>query len=224
MENFFGKLKEWFKTEVATPQKDEEDSSFYDNAIKRRVVNIMLTDRISDEIRKMVVSGSGCGFIALLRVILHLNSDIVSNRKKQIEFIESFQKEFRSLDAELGPDDLVRFCEQNNLGVKIIALHYSVDLGSSQEIWDAISSKGKIKVDFPVREFDPDQFSLTLEANQVAILGLEKRTNQGIVAHYLCSDPNEILSKINPGGDLDLGKYLSKGYKFSDVVVFEKKQ
>ena len=51
---------------------------------------------------------------------------------------------------------------------------------------------------------------------------LEKRTENGIEGHYLCSDENEIITRVNPGGMADLRKYLSQGFKISDVLVFEK--
>ncbi len=86
-----------------------------------------------------------------------------------------------------------------------------------------MSSFGQVEVDFPLFPFRPELFRLTLEPNQIAIIGLERRTENGTVeSHYLCSDRSEIFAGINSGGISELRKCLSEGFEFSDVIVFEK--
>jgi len=219
MNRIFESIVRNFKKKEKEPFIEPTSAS---ERLKKRMENVLLTDTVSDEIKTMVESGSGCGFIALLRLLRHLDSPIFTNRIKRNEFIKKFKTKFNSLDADLGPSDLIRFCEENSLGVNLTAFYFANNLGSEKDILDEMSSFGEVPIDFPVTIFNPENFELILEENQVAILGLEKRTENGIEGHYLCSDENEIITRVNPGGMADLRKYLSQGFKISDVLVFEK--
>jgi len=205
-----------------TKPTEHTDVASESSPLREKAENVFITDRLSDEIKRMIDSGSGCGFIALLRVMRHLNSSIFSNRENQTKFITSFRQEFGTIDADIGPSDLIRLCKTNNLDINLARYYYNENLGNRKDMEDELSSLGTIPIDFPIYEFHSGPFELILEPFEVAILGVERRTNEGIDAHYLCSDSHEFLLGVSPGGINDLKKYLSLGYKISDVLVFER--
>lgn len=188
--------------------------------LRRRMQDVLLLDRLSDEIKKMIDDQSGCGFTSLLQILRFVDSPILKDRKQQEKLIQVFKEMFGSLSADLVPADIVKFCKSYDLGINIIKFYYDWNLGSQEDVTQHLTSNGQIKISFPVHVFRPDLLQVTLEPNQVAIIGLESQNKEH--GHYICSDKSDFMGRLSSGGAEVLRGYIKNGYKVTEIFVFEK--
>lgn len=163
--------------------------------VRRRTEGVLLTDKLADEIKLMVEQQSGCGFVAIIKVLRLLDSPILKTTEKQTELVKAFKDKFGALTADMLPQQIVHFCQQIELGVKITKFYYRENF-SPEAI---LNSPDLAHIEFPLTSFTSND-QIILEANQVGIIGIQNKDNTE--GHYFCTDNSDILIEVNPGGGI----------------------
>lgn len=202
---------------VVSDEKKEEAVS-----IRKRTEAMLFGDRISDEVKDMLDLESGCSFFALMRLLRTLDAPVFSNRNAQTEFIESYKNKFGALSAAVDLGDLIAFCKESNLPIDVVDFYYHPDILSPENMRRELSSDGKYEIDYPITFFDSDELVLSLESDQTALIGLKKRTEDGIDAHFVCANNGDIMTRVSSGGNEEIERYVEDGYTVTDVTVFER--
>jgi hypothetical protein len=204
----------WKKSEANNPRVFPKTTQ-----LRRRLENVLFVDRTANELKEMVESGSGCGFVSLVRVLRVLESPTLKNRKLQEELIASFKNEFGSLDAPVAIPALLSFVSKNDLGIAAKAVYYDYGSFSEEGIKKILAPVQGLSADLEIISYLPSAFNLTLEANQSAIVGIKSLTKDS--DHFISTETGNIYQGIGKGGQKELQKYLSGMYVIDTVLVFE---